>query len=1502
MSINPLYNEYTPTKIVINNLGINIEATTNDSLALNSEYLVVGERPDDDTFSMIVDSRGFSINSKLENRRTSTYDNEIYGKTLLKGDVYVEGTIIGGNISGGSGGQTSFGNIFNYSYNCNNIYYNGQTTFGSYDSSSNNLYMVNISKSITRNINKAQFAIQNNKSAVAQMAIIGESKNSPLIFNTSSNVPIEFHIGRDKAFFDNAYKKKIYPNGKETIVDSDLPTYVGKSGSPHLNIDTNGNVGIKTDFNSLFRYNVRGIDTDGSVEYTSEVSYPDLFVNGTTFSSNILMFDYETNTHKNLDELYSRRDGQSIVLENIVPGKFAKGFFQFQSNISIMGDIDRASSLIVYGDTSNTGDIRVDGNIHVKNTVFTRTLDVEEEASFHNNIFIQDNIYVKANIYKYTGTSANNEDNYEIVSINNSINLQNGSASDFIYFGSGYSTKGRLGVGIDTTRGDPVNNQLVVTKRDKSIFELELTDLNYLGFIKTAFIGHAKTDTPNRKDGSLVFVTPSPNNRVYHSTERNAKQNIYFYPGYDEPMSTFSITSNNTPTLGIFVDQKVGIKTFSPTHDFDVNGDVAVTGNYYIKRKNATDIKMGIWGDRTFGNDSVYGGIFYYNEASPHVGINTFPSEDYGLVVSGKLVSTDGYYTADGFKMIPLYNSTDASTKPTPEYEYAYLYGRLGIGDLESLGTLSVRESYEGLSTSVKILNSPFSQQSTLHFVGNANEYIQTMNDTDGTFEICNGSSPDKALITKMYSSGFNQLILNSNISYGLEKPNDALVVNGNVDIHGDLNITGHYKISSRAVEITAGEPAQYYKTPDTSDNVYITGESIHLNTNTSKNGALYIGWRDKTGDAGGNALINVALQSQPAAAPTLTYITKYSSLNNNSALSQYKCKSGYVAMIGISDSKFFIGGDTSSPYITVGKVGTSLIQNYTSMGVGTNEPNGSRLHVYTQINEQPLTTFTRYNGTSDSDSIFADISLEKKIKLNSYKWNIQGPVLNGNTQKLQFLYQDTVNAGYCNLTEKLCITKDGYIGINSPFPKYGLDISGSAQAGSIRLHNSGTATARQSLVLQSGSNDYGYNISTDYSIHAFKNTFSIVSCDISRNELPIMDVSSNNCIGLNQPANEKYSVSIRGSLNVTDELYINDRRFFSAIDNNGDNGSYLEWKNIFINPEGENYGGVSINGGSAVTSNIFQVNAGFDGNVAVFNSPYPQSLIHFRNLHRNPAVESEERIWRTGSSNNCFILEHRSNVSYSELLITDEAENYARVTDYIQSDTVGEFIQRINGSIGLTAINPKLVMNSQNVLGTLNDNMYITTSNLGIGTSTPFSKLSIVNNDEVSTLNIRHNNTINNIVAINDDAFVITHGGDVGIGTSTPSTTMHVIGNAKIENSGISTAFEVVGNSIFRNNVTVKGNVVNDSDYRIKTDVKVIEDALSKIKKISGYTFLKNGVSPRETGVIAQEIKEVLPEAVFEHSDGLLGVAYGNMIGLLIEGIKELSDKIDHIYLKIDR
>ena len=63
------------------------------------------------------------------------------------------------------------------------------------------------------------------------------------------------------------------------------------------------------------------------------------------------------------------------------------------------------------------------------------------------------------------------------------------------------------------------------------------------------------------------------------------------------------------------------------------------------------------------------------------------------------------------------------------------------------------------------------------------------------------------------------------------------------------------------------------------------------------------------------------------------------------------------------------------------------------------------------------------------------------------------------------------------------------------------------------------------------------------------------------------------------------------------------------------------------------------------------------------------------------------------------------------------------------------------------------------------------------------------------------------------------------------------------------------------------------------------------------GVSFVKNGHP--SIGVIAQEVQKVLPEIVSsEEKDGeeYLGVAYGNMVGVLIEAIKDLQKQVDEL------
>ena len=100
---------------------------------------------------------------------------------------------------------------------------------------------------------------------------------------------------------------------------------------------------------------------------------------------------------------------------------------------------------------------------------------------------------------------------------------------------------------------------------------------------------------------------------------------------------------------------------------------------------------------------------------------------------------------------------------------------------------------------------------------------------------------------------------------------------------------------------------------------------------------------------------------------------------------------------------------------------------------------------------------------------------------------------------------------------------------------------------------------------------------------------------------------------------------------------------------------------------------------------------------------------------------------------------------------------------------------------------------------------------------------------------------------------------------------------------------------------LTVTGQILSNadvvaySDARMKTNVVKIESALDKVSKISGYTYDMQGIEfggQRQAGVLAQELKEVLPEAVITDDNGYYAVRYTNIIPLLIEALKEEKSK----------
>jgi len=113
----------------------------------------------------------------------------------------------------------------------------------------------------------------------------------------------------------------------------------------------------------------------------------------------------------------------------------------------------------------------------------------------------------------------------------------------------------------------------------------------------------------------------------------------------------------------------------------------------------------------------------------------------------------------------------------------------------------------------------------------------------------------------------------------------------------------------------------------------------------------------------------------------------------------------------------------------------------------------------------------------------------------------------------------------------------------------------------------------------------------------------------------------------------------------------------------------------------------------------------------------------------------------------------------------------------------------------------------------------------------------------------------------------------------------------------GVGTAPSGVVGAILATNDVV---AFASSDERLKENVASIENAVEKVEAIGGYTYNwipMEGVhvygDMKDVGVIAQEIEKVLPELVSDRENGYKAVKYDKLTAVLIEAVKELSERV---------
>jgi len=90
-------------------------------------------------------------------------------------------------------------------------------------------------------------------------------------------------------------------------------------------------------------------------------------------------------------------------------------------------------------------------------------------------------------------------------------------------------------------------------------------------------------------------------------------------------------------------------------------------------------------------------------------------------------------------------------------------------------------------------------------------------------------------------------------------------------------------------------------------------------------------------------------------------------------------------------------------------------------------------------------------------------------------------------------------------------------------------------------------------------------------------------------------------------------------------------------------------------------------------------------------------------------------------------------------------------------------------------------------------------------------------------------------------------------------------------------------------------------SDATQKTNIRPIENPIEITKKLDGVRFDWITNNKPSLGLIAQEVEKVLPELVETSTDGTKSVSYGNIVGVLIEAIKEQQVRIEELERKLN-
>lgn len=141
--------------------------------------------------------------------------------------------------------------------------------------------------------------------------------------------------------------------------------------------------------------------------------------------------------------------------------------------------------------------------------------------------------------------------------------------------------------------------------------------------------------------------------------------------------------------------------------------------------------------------------------------------------------------------------------------------------------------------------------------------------------------------------------------------------------------------------------------------------------------------------------------------------------------------------------------------------------------------------------------------------------------------------------------------------------------------------------------------------------------------------------------------------------------------------------------------------------------------------------------------------------------------------------------------------------------------------------------------------------------------------------------------IALLSQSAVLT-AGNQNTGSVTLGQNVTISGSLTVKNGATVTGSLLISGSAFGN------DFVLTSDQRLKTDIQDLNNSIEVIKSLRPVSYIKNG--KQESGFIAQEVQQVLPEAVQEGESDILYLSINNIIAYNTKAIQELEERLSKL------